>query len=235
MPLFQLTDDFAFPSPELATRDGLLAVGGDLSSERLLLAYARGIFPWFGEGDPLLWWSPDPRLVLFPDAFHASKSLRHLHRQRRYSLTLDTHFAEVIAACATTPRDGQNGTWITAEMESAYVRLHEEGYAHSVECWEDEWLVGGLYGVSLGRCFFGESMFSRRPNSSKLALWALCEQLRRWAFTLLDCQIHTDHLASLGARDVARKRFLRLLAEAMQADTRRGRWQFDADLPESMD
>jgi leucyl/phenylalanyl-tRNA--protein transferase len=235
MPLFQLTDDLFFPRPELATRDGLLAVGGDLSAERLLLAYAHGIFPWFGEGDPLLWWSPDPRLVLFPDVFHVSKSLRRLHHQRRYRLTMDTHFAEVISACATTPREGQHGTWITAEMESAYIQLHKQGYAHSVEVWEDEWLVGGVYGVSLGRCFFGESMFSRRPNSSKLALWALCEQVRRWGFTLIDCQIHTDHLASLGARDVARKRFLRLLAQAMEADTRRGPWHLDADLPESMD
>lgn len=235
MPLFQLTDDLAFPRPELATRDGLLAVGGDLSTERLLLAYAHGIFPWFGEGDPLLWWSPDPRLVLFPDAFHASKSLRRLHQQRRYKLTLDTNFTEVISSCATAPRDGQHGTWITTDMELAYTRLHQQGYAHSVEVWEDQWLVGGLYGVSLGGCFFGESMFSRNANSSKLALWALCTQIRRWGFALIDCQVRTEHLTSLGAQELPRKRFLQLLAEALKADTHRGCWRFDADLPDLMD
>lgn len=235
MPLFQLTDELAFPRPELATREGLLAVGGDLSTERLLLAYSHGIFPWFSDGDPLLWWSPDPRMVLFPEAFHASKSLRRLHHARTYTFTMDRNFAAVISACAQAPREGQFGTWITAAMEDAYTRLHTAGYAHSIECWDGQWLVGGLYGVSLGQCFFGESMFSRAPNSSKLALWALCEQVRRWGFRLIDCQVRTEHLASLGARDIPRKRFLKLLAEALQADSRRGSWQFDADLPESMD
>ena len=235
MPLFQLTDDLSFPSPELATRDGLLAVGGDLSTERLLLAYAHGIFPWFGAGDPLLWWSPDPRLVLSPAAFHVSRSLRRVHHQRRFTLTLDRNFVEVIEACAATPRDGQHGTWITSEMESAYIRLHKQGYAHSVEVWEGQWLVGGLYGVSLGQCFFGESMFSREANSSKLALWALCVQVRRWQFPLIDCQVRTEHLASLGAHELPRKRFLHLLSEALKADTRKGNWHFDADLADSMD
>jgi leucyl/phenylalanyl-tRNA--protein transferase len=230
MPLFQLTDDLVFPPARLATREGLLAVGGDLSAERLLLAYSQGIFPWFAEGDPVLWWSPDPRMVLFPESFHAAQSLRRLHRERRYRLTLDTAFAGVIAACANAPRPGQDGTWITREMEQAYIRLHKAGFAHSVECWEDERLVGGLYGVSLGLCFFGESMFSRAPNSSKLALWALCEQVRRWGFALIDCQVRTEHLATLGAREIPRKRFLALLEQALQTETLRGPWQFDADL-----
>ncbi len=235
MPLFQLTSDLAFPRPELAEPEGLLAVGGDLSVERLLLAYSLGIFPWFGEGDPILWWSPDPRMVLLPEDFHASRSLRKLHRQRRYTLKLDTAFAKVIAACADQPRPGQDGTWITREMEQAYIALHEAGFAHSVECWDGTRLVGGLYGVSLGACFFGESMVSHEANASKLAIWALVEQLRRWRFTLLDCQVHTPHLQSLGGRDLPRKRFLRLLKDAVAQPTRRSPWRFDDDLWHAMD
>jgi leucyl/phenylalanyl-tRNA--protein transferase len=235
MPLFQLTADLVFPRPDLAEPEGLLAVGGDLGVERLLLAYSLGIFPWFGEGDPILWWSPDPRMVLLPEDFHASRSLRRLHRQRRYTLTLDTAFPKVIAACADQPRPSQDGTWITREMERAYIALHEAGFAHSVECWDGARLVGGLYGVSLGACFFGESMFSHEANASKLALWALVEQIRRWGFTLLDCQVHTPHLQSLGGRDLTRKRFLRLLKEALAHPTRRGPWHFDDDLWQAMD
>jgi len=235
MPLFQLTSDLAFPSPELAEPEGLLAIGGDLSVERLLLAYSQGIFPWFGEGDPILWWSPDPRMVLFPGEFHVSERLRRLHRQRKYRVALDTAFPKVIAACANQPRAGQDGTWITQEMEEAYAALHWTGLAHSVEVWDGARLAGGLYGVSLGAAFFGESMFSIEPNTSKLAMWTLVEQLRRWGFQLLDCQVHTPHLATLGARDVPRRRFLKLLKDALTHETRRGPWAFDPGLPEAMD
>jgi leucyl/phenylalanyl-tRNA--protein transferase len=235
MPLYQLTTDLVFPSPELAEREGLLAVGGDLTVERLLLAYSVGIFPWFGDGDPILWWSPDPRMVLFPNDFHASARLRRLHRQRRYRVTLDTAFPKVIAACADQPRPGQDGTWITGEMEEAYTQLHWTGFAHSVEVWDGARLAGGLYGVSLGAAFFGESMFSLDPNTSKLAMWTLVEQIKRWGFHFIDCQVHTPHLESLGGNDIPRRRFLKLLKDAVAQPTRRGPWQFDADLPESMD
>lgn len=235
MPLFQLTPEIAFPRPELATREGLLAVGGDLSVERLLLAYSLGIFPWFGDGDPILWWSPNPRLVLFPGDFHVSQRLRRLHRQRKYRVTLDTDFPKLIAACADQPRAGQDGTWITREMEEAYTDLHYAGFAHSVEVWDGPHLAGGLYGVSLGGCFFGESMVSRAPNTSKLALWTLVEQVRRWGFQFIDCQVHTPHLASLGAADIPRARFLKLLKAAVAQETRRGPWRLDEDLLAAMD
>lgn len=235
MPLYQLTKDLAFPPPEFATREGLLAIGGDLSRERLLLAYSQGIFPWFGEDDPLLWWSPDPRMVLFPEEFHVSRRTERINRQGRFAVTLDTAFDRVIAACADMPRPGQDGTWITREMEQAYIDLHEGGYAHSVEVWEDSRLAGGLYGVSLGRCFFGESMVSRVSNSSKVGLLWLVRQLRRWEFSLIDCQVHTEHLAQLGARDIPRRQFLRLLAEAEHYETRVGPWEFDTDLWGGMD
>ncbi len=235
MPLFQLTSDLAFPRPELAEPEGLLAVGGDLSVERLLLAYSLGIFPWFGEGDPILWWSPDPRMVLFPADFHVADRLRRLHRQRKYRVTLDTAFPKVIAACADQPRPGQDGTWITREMEEAYTALHWTGFAHSIEVWDGTRLVGGLYGVSLGACFFGESMFSIEPNTSKLAMWTFAEQARRWGFQLIDCQVHTPHLARLGARDIPRKKFLKLVKESLVSETRRGPWVLDADLSAAMD
>lgn len=230
MPVFQLTDDLVFPAPNLATEEGLLAVGGDLSRDRLLLAYRNGIFPWFSEGEPIMWWSPNPRMLLFPQEFRPSRSMRRLARSGRYEVRADTAFEQVIKACASTPRPGQDGTWITASMERAYCDLHVSGYAHSVECWEDDRLVGGLYGVSLGRCFFGESMFSGASNSSKLALWTLAKQLALWNFVLIDCQIHTDHVAGFGARPVARDEFTRLLHEGLQADSNEGRWQFDADI-----
>ena len=235
MPLFQLTSEMAFPKPDLAEPEGLLAVGGDLSVERLLLAYSLGIFPWFGEGDPILWWSPDPRMVLFPADFHASERLRRLHRQRKYHVALDTAFPKIIAACADHPRPGQDGTWITREMEEAYAALHWTGYAHSVEVWDGARLVGGLYGVSIGTAFFGESMFSVEPNSSKLAMWTLVEQVKRWGFQFVDCQVHTPHLERLGGRDIPRKHFLKLLKEAAAQPTRRGPWRLDDDLAAAMD
>lgn len=229
MPVFQLTDELVFPSPDLATEDGLLAVGGDLALDRLLLAYKEGIFPWYSEGDPILWWSPDPRMVLFPGEFRPSRSLRRLGRTGRFRITADSAFAQVIEACATMPRQGQDGTWITSAMERAYSDLHAAGYAHSVECWDGDRLVGGLYGVSLGRCFFGESMFSKVSNTSKLAMWALVEQLERWNFSIIDCQIYTEHIAGLGARSIPREEFRRLLRQGLQNETRRGRWQLDTD------
>ena len=230
MPVFQLTDKLIFPSPELATEDGLLAVGGDLSRDRLLAAYREGIFPWYNEGDPILWWSPEPRMVLFPNEFRPSRSLRRLGRSGRFEMRMDTAFDDVIVACASVPRPGQDGTWITAAMERAYCDLHDAGYAHSVECWEGGRLVGGLYGVSLGRCFFGESMFSKVSNTSKLASWALAAQLVRWDFSLIDCQIYTEHIAGLGARPIHREEFQHLLHIGLEAETRRGRWHLDTDV-----
>ncbi len=223
MPVFQLTDALIFPPPVLA-EDGLLAVGGDLSEDRLLLAYRTGIFPWYSEEEPILWWSPDPRLILIPDEFHASRRLDRLVRQGVFSVTFDTAFDRVIEACGQAPRPGQDGTWITPEMREAYIGLHESGYAHSVECWQGEALAGGLYGVSLGRCFFGESMFSTMPNASKVALAALVRRLRSWSFDLIDCQVYTPHLCSLGAREIPREAFLEWLDASVQWETRRGKW-----------
>lgn len=224
MPLFRLTDDHVFPHPELALDEGLLAVGGDLSRDRLLLAYKRGIFPWYSEGEPILWWSPDPRMVLFLDELHVSRRLRRKMAQPGWQVTFDTAFDQVIDACAAIPRRGQDGTWITRTMRDAYADLHGAGYAHSVETWHGNDLVGGLYGVSLGACFFGESMFSLRADASKIALTRLVERLIQWDFEFIDCQLHTDHLARLGARDVPRHEFLAMLHKNLQRATHRGSW-----------
>jgi len=196
----------------LADPNGLLAAGGALTPTWLVKAYQSGIFPWYEAGQPILWWTPDPRLVLFPDELHVSRSLRRLIARQRYRASLDEDFAGVIAACAA-PRAYATGTWITAELSRAYQRLHELGIAHSVEIWEDSQLVGGLYGVALGRVFFGESMFSRQANTSKLALAFLVEQLRKWGYQLIDCQVATPHLASLGAREIPRRQFMDLLGQ----------------------
>jgi leucyl/phenylalanyl-tRNA--protein transferase len=174
-------------------------------------------------------------MLIFPDDFHVADRLRRLHKARKYRVTIDTAFPKVIAACADQPRPGQDGTWITREMEEAYAALHWAGYAHSVECWDGTRLVGGLYGVSLGAAFFGESMFSVEPNTSKLAMWTFVEQLKRWNFQFIDCQVHTPHLQRLGGKDVPRKKFLRLLKDAVAQPTRRGPWSIDADLPAAMD
>jgi len=220
-----------FPPVAHALRDpnGLLAAGADLSPERLLDAYAHGIFPWFGDEDPVLWWSPDPRMVLFPNEVHVSHSLRKTLRSGRLQVTLDNCFEQVMRGCAE-PRRGQDGTWITDEMTDAYERLFDIGYAHSVETWSDGRLVGGLYGVSLGRMFFGESMFSRVSDASKVALVALVRQLERWGFTCVDCQMSTVHLSSLGAREIPRATFLRHVRALVQQPPVSSPWRFDADL-----
>ncbi len=227
MPVFQLGKELAFPPPEEAEPGGLLAVGGDLEPERLLLAYSLGIFPWYDEELPILWHSPDPRMVLRPGELRVSRSLRKVLRAGRFELVLDTAFEQVIRACAESPRPGGPGTWITEDMITAYLRLHELGFAHSAEAWEEGALVGGLYGVSLGSCFFGESMFALRSDASKVAFVALVRQLERWGVDLVDCQVHTDHLARFGASDWPRARFLEGLRRGLEKPTRRGRWRLD--------
>ena len=229
MPVFRLTDDLVFPSPDYAS-EGLLAVGGDLSVARLLLAYRSGIFPWYSEGEPILWWSPETRVILDPEEVHISRSLRRVLKKGVFRVTCDAAFEAVIRACAETPRKREAGTWITPEMQEAYIALHRAGYAHSVECWAGEALAGGLYGVNLGCCFFGESMFSRQANASKVALAAICAQFVRWGIDLVDCQVENDHLFRLGARKVPRSFFLRMLFPRMHARTRQGVWQLDEDL-----
>jgi leucyl/phenylalanyl-tRNA--protein transferase len=207
-------DSLDFPALERALREpnGLLAAGGDLSAERLIAAYRHGCFPWFSEGQPLLWWSPDPRTVLFPEEFHLSRSLAKLLRQQRYRVTFDQDFAAVIEGCAS-PRDYADGTWITDSMRAAYLELHQRGLAHSVEVWDGEQLVGGLYGLAMGQLFFGESMFSRADNASKIGFATLVSKLREWGFVLIDCQMPTRHLHSFGARPIARAEFARYLQQ----------------------
>lgn len=224
MPVFKLTDKLVFPPPHLATKEGLLAIGGDLSRKRLLLAYQMGIFPWYSKGDPILWWSTDPRLVLYPDEFHTSRSLKRIIRKQIFKITMDNVFDRVIFACANSPRKTGTGTWIRPEMIEAYCDLFNAGYAHSVEAWYEENLVGGLYGVSIGGCFFGESMFSNKSNASKVCLAYLAIFLRNHSFDLLDCQVKTDHLVSLGAREIPRKDFLKQLYKSLRRKTFKGKW-----------
>jgi leucyl/phenylalanyl-tRNA--protein transferase len=224
MAVYRLIEEPLFPPPEDADPSGLLAVGGDLSSARLLQAYGQGIFPWYSRGQPILWWSPDPRAIIELADLRVSRRLRQKLRQGKFTVTFDTAFDLVIAACATTLRKGQHGTWITAEMTQAYRRLHQEGFAHSCESWIDGELVGGLYGVSLGRCFFGESMFFRATDASKLALVALVDQLNRWQFDMIDAQIQNPHLASLGSKEIPRSVFLTRLRKALAYPTLRGPW-----------
>jgi len=226
-----LNADDPFPPVERALRepDGLLAAGADLSQERLLDAYRRGIFPWYGEGQPVLWWSPDPRMVLEPAAMNIARSLRKRLQKKDYEVRVDTCFRDVMLGCAA-PRAGEAGTWITGAMAAAYAALHHAGFAHSVETWIDGELGGGLYGVAIGRVFFGESMFTRAAGASKIALAHLSRQLVRWEFGLIDCQMATPHLASLGAREVARDDFMRALSELVNYPSRTGSWRFDNDL-----
>ena len=213
----------------LADPNGLLAAGGDLSVERLVDAYRQGIFPWFSEGQPILWWSPDPRMVLVPAEVRITRSLGKVLRNREYEVRADTAFARVIDACAQ-PRDAHGGTWITREMRDAYLQLHRHGLAHSVETWIDGELAGGLYGVALGRMFYGESMFTRVRDASKIALVHLARQLERWHFGLIDCQMHTSHLQSMGGRELARADFMHALKELVNYPQLSGRWEFDRDL-----
>ena len=226
MPIRALGRKLVFPPLDQA-EDGLLAVGGDLSPERLLVAYRSGIFPWYDEGLPILWHSPDPRCVIRVDGLHVGRSLRRVLRSETYELRFDTAFERVIRACKTTPRPGQDGTWITTEMERAYVRLHRLGYAHSIEAWERGELVGGLYGVSLGRVFFGESMFALRPDASKVAMVGLMEKVRPWGFRFVDAQVPTPHTTSMGAEQWPRPRFLDALREGLRHPTYKGSWAFE--------
>lgn len=226
-----LDTDTPFPpvSTALQEPNGLLAAGGDLSVARLINAYRQGIFPWYSAGQPVLWWSPDPRMVLAPAEFRISRSLRKRLRRADYEVRVDTCFSEVMRACAQ-PRDGQQSTWITPEMTAAYHALHRCGIAHCVEAWIEDRLVGGLYGVALGRMFYGESMFSRMSDASKIALAHLVRQLERWGYGLIDCQMHTGHLATLGARSMPRTAFTAKLEELVNYPASPGNWRFDDDL-----
>ena len=228
LPLLQ--HDISFPpvARALLSPNGLLAAGGDLSSARLLEAYRNGIFPWFSEGEPILWWSPDPRMVLFPAEFRIAHSLRKTLRRHAHEVRFDTAFEQVMRACAA-PREGQHGTWIHEEMIAAYCELHRMGYAHSVETWMNGELVGGLYGMALGRMFYGESMFSRKTDASKIALAHLSAQLDRWNFGMIDCQMNTPHLSSLGAREIPRKEFITRLQDLINYSPVTA-WRFDDDL-----
>ncbi len=229
IPWLQANDPFPPVSRALLEPNGLLAAGGDLSLARLTHAYRRGLFRWYSEGQPLLWWSPDPRMILVPGDFRISRSLRRRIRRRDYEIRVDTCFAQVMAACAA-PRRGQAGTWITTEMVSAYATMHRHGMAHSVETWIDGELAGGLYGVAVGTMFFGESMFTRATDASKLALAHLVRQLERWRFGMIDCQMATQHLASLGARSIPRAAFMRKLEELVNYPSPMAPWCFDDDL-----
>ncbi len=225
MPIYRLPPDIIFPDPNEADDDGLLACGGDLSPQRLLTAYAQGIFPWpYRPNWPMLWFSPNPRIVLVPEALHVSRSLRKTLRKREFAIRFDTAFTQVVHACAVIARPGQDGTWITAEMLQAYSRLHDLGFAHSAEAWFEGDLVGGLYGVSLGAAFFGESMFAHRRDASKVAFVHLVRHLRAWGFHFIDCQVHTDHMERFGAIAWSRKRFLTALQHALRVPTHHGRW-----------
>jgi leucyl/phenylalanyl-tRNA--protein transferase len=231
MPVYRLTRDIAFP-PTDGAEDGLLAVGGDLSEARLLRAYENGIFPWYSEGEPILWWFPDPRMILVPEDLHIGTRLRRTLLKHPFRITFDTAFSEVLHACAKAPRPDQDGTWITEEMAEAYGNLHEKGYAHSVECWAGEALVGGLYGIGLGACFFGESMFSHQTNASKAALAALVAHCGAWGVELIDCQVESAHLQTLGAREISGAAFRRRLAVAVRREDCRPTWEYEERLLE---
>jgi leucyl/phenylalanyl-tRNA---protein transferase len=228
MPVYLLTDDLIFPPVHLATPEGLLAIGGDLSTERLLMAYRSGIFPWYSDNEPILWWSPDPRLVLYLADLRISHSLKKTIRRGRFRVTMDTSFRRVVKSCGRIRVESGQGTWITAEMEKAYTHLHRLGYAHSVEIWYGDELVGGLYGVSLGRCFFGESMFSTMNDASKVALVSLRNFMQKNNFDFIDCQMPTDHLISLGSRTISRNDYLSELYRSLQHPALQGPWHWVA-------
>ncbi len=209
--MYILSEDIIFPPIHLANDDGLLAIGGDLSIERLELAYKSGIFPWYNQGEPIIWYSPNPRMVLFPKDLKISKSMRKILRNNELKITFNQNFSEVILNCKSMVREGQVGTWITNEMQQAYIKLHEKGIAKSVEVWQNHELVGGLYGIDLGNVFCGESMFSKISNTSKLAFIFLAQKLEREHYKLIDCQVYNKHLASLGAKEISREEFLKYL------------------------
>ncbi len=228
MPVYELDPYYmAFPSPEEADEDGLLAIGGVLREDWLLMAYQQGIFPWFNEGDPVMWWSPDPRFILQPGEVKIHKSMRPMLNNPVYRFSMDTAFEAVIAHCSEIPRHGQNGTWITHHMKQAYIDLHRVGMAHSAEVWEGDRLIGGLYGVSIGAAFFGESMFSLQPNASKYALVNLCKWLEARDFMIIDCQIYSRHLEKMGAKLISRTEFLDVLEDAVEEESLKGKWTFD--------
>jgi leucyl/phenylalanyl-tRNA--protein transferase len=224
MPVYQLPDEIIFPDPIQAEPEGLLAVGGDLSPDRLLTAYANGIFPWYSQEEPILWWSPDPRLVLYTGNFKISRSLHQTLKKNIFTVKTDTNFEAVITACAETERQHEDGTWITDEMKAAYIDLHKKGFAHSIETYSEGKLVGGLYGVSLGKAFFGESMFHFMTDASKVALYYLVEKAKEFEFLFIDSQVKTEHLVSLGAELIPRKAYLEQLKVAMSYPTHWGKW-----------
>lgn len=216
--------EIIFPNPNEAEDDGLIAVGGTLSVDYLLAAYSQGVFPWFSDGEPILWWSPNPRMILFPEDFKCSDSLMQLIRRQKYEIRIDESFKEVIINCAKVKRKDQDGTWITNQMQDAYINLHKLGYAHSFEAYENGKLVGGLYGVSLGRAFFGESMFYKAANASKVAFYYLVNTMKEWKYDFIDAQQSTAHLKSLGAMDIEREKFLELLKKTLKFPTKKGKW-----------
>jgi leucyl/phenylalanyl-tRNA--protein transferase len=229
MPVFRLDERLVFPPVHLA-EDGLLALGGDLRPERLLLGYTQGIFPWYAENLPILWHSPDPRMVMTTRDLIVQRSLRKAIKKRPVEIKIDTAFGDVLRGCAQSPRPGQTGTWLIPEMIDAYMKLHDLGFAHSFEAWKDGTLVGGLYGVSLGAAFFGESMFATVPDASKIAFVASVRQLDAWNIGLIDCQVHTDHLERFGAYEIPRLDYLQLLQRALDEPTKRGRWKLELDM-----
>ena len=214
MPVYQLSDEIMFPNPDLAEEDGLLAVGGDLSFERLILAYCNGIFPWYSEGEPILWWCPKPRFIIKPSEINISKSMKRVFNKGEFKVTFDKDFNEVIKNCKEL-RENKEGTWITNEIMEAYINLHKKGFATSVEVYKDQELVGGLYGVKIGKCFFGESMFSKKSNASKVALISICKKLEEEGYIFLDCQMHTNHLESMGGKFVSWEEFKEMLQEGI--------------------
>jgi leucyl/phenylalanyl-tRNA--protein transferase len=224
MPVYSLSQQHVFPPVSHAEEDGLLAVGGDLDPHRLLLAYAQGIFPWFSKGDPILWWSPDPRMVLFPAELKVSKSMKQVLKNKTFEVTFDKDFKSVIQACGKIDRPGQDGTWLSKDMRIAYTKLHEMAVAHSVEVWQEGKLVGGLYGLALGAIFCGESMFSEVSNASKAGFITLVQALREKGFELIDCQVYTSHLESLGAKEIPRTEFIRILEKGIQKPCWTGKW-----------
>ena len=209
--MYELGNDYKFPSPKLATNEGIVAIGGDLNPLRILEAYKNGIFPWFNDDENLIWWSPDPRMVLFPEKIKLSKSFRSFLKKKEYRVSFNENFESVIESCSNIKRVGQKGTWITSGLKKSFIKLHEMGHAHSVEVWHQNVIIGGLYGLDLGNIFCGESMFSKKPNASKVALYYLCKELKSNYYKFIDCQVPSEHLRSLGAEEISRNSFLEKL------------------------